>query len=105
MSLAAGKMDSSCESPAFLQLLHKMLSQPNPAPQAVAEPAPAEQEQIAQAAAAFESREYAKAVALLIPLMRYPAANCFLGLVYLDAPLLPSMRSQGWESLIASAQA
>jgi TPR repeat protein len=98
-------MDFSCELPVFLQLLHKMLSQPNPAPQAVAEPAPAEHEQIAQAAAAFESREYAKAVALLIPLIRYPAAKCFLGLVYLDDPLQPGMRSQGWESLIASAQA
>ena len=105
MSLAAGKMDFSCELPVFLQLLHKMLSQPNPAPQAVAEPAPAEQEQIAQAAAAFESREYAKAVALLLPLAQYPAAQCFLGMAYLDDPLQPGMRSQGWESLIASAQA
>ena len=105
MSLAAGKMDFSCELPVFLQLLQKMLRQPNPALQVVAEPAPAEQEQIAQAAAAFESREYAKAVSLLIPLMRYPAAKCFLGLVYLDDPLQPGMRSQGWESLIASAQA
>ena len=105
MSLAAGKMDFSCELPVFLQLLHKMLSQPNPAPQAMTEPAPAEQEQIARAAAAFESREYAKAVALLIPPMRYPAAKCFLGLVYLDDPLQPGMRSQGWESLIAPAQA
>ena len=105
VSLAAGKMDFSCELPVFLQLLHKMLSQPNPAPQAMTEPAPAEQEQIARAAAAFESREYAKAVALSIPLMRYPAAKCFLGLVYLDDPLHPGMRSQGWESLIASAQA
>ena len=105
MSLAAGKMDFSCELPFFLQLLHKMLSQTNPAPQAVAEPAPAEQEQIAQAAAAFESREYAKAVALLLPLAQYPAAQCFLGMAYLDDPLQPCMRSQGWESLIASAQA
>jgi len=105
VSLAAGKMDFSCELPFFLQLLHKMLSQPNPAPQPMTEPAPAEQEQIAQAAAAFESRDYAKAVALLIPLIRYPAAKCFLGLVYLDDPLQPGMRSQGWDSLIASAQA
>jgi len=105
VSLAAGKMDFSCKLPVFLQLLHKMLSQTNPAPQAVAEPAPAEQEQIAQAAAAFESREYAKAVALLLPLAQYPAAQCFLGMAYLDDPLQPCMRSQGWESLIASAQA
>ena len=104
VSLAAAKMDFSCELPVFLQLLQMMLRQPNPALQVVADPAPAEQEQIAQAAAAFESREYAKAVSLLIPLTRYPAAKCFLGLVYLDDPLQPGMRSQGWEGLIASAQ-
>ena len=78
---------------------------PTPATQAVLEPAPWEQEQIAQAAQAFEGGEYAKAVALLLPLAQYPAAQCFLGMTYLDDPLQPSMRSKGWESLIASAQA
>lgn len=78
---------------------------PTPATQAVLEPAPGEQEQIVQAAQAVEGREYAKAVALLLPLAQYPAAQCFLGMAYLDDPLQPGMRGKGWERLIASAQA
>ena len=105
MSLAPGKMNFICESPIFPTFIEKMPISPTLASQAVAEPAPWEQERITQAAAAFESREYAKAVALLLPLAQYPAAQCFLGMAYLDDPLQPGMRSQGWESLIASAQA
>jgi len=105
VSLAPGKMNFICELPIFLPLIQKMPISPMLASQAVAEPAPWEQERITQAAAAFESREYAKAVALLLPLAQYPAAQCFLGMAYLDDPLQPGMRSQGWESLIASAQA
>jgi len=98
-------MNFICESPIFLTFIEKMPISPTLASQAVAEPAPWEQEQIAQAAQAYESREYAKAVALLLPLAQYPAAKCFLGLIYLDDPLQPGMRSQGWEALIASAHA
>lgn len=105
MSLPPGKMNFICESPIFLLLPQKMQIPPTLASQAVAEPAPWEQEQIAQAAQAFESQEYAKAIALLLPLAQYPAAQCFLGMAYLDDPLQQSMRSKGWKSLIASAHA
>ena len=104
VSLAPVKMNLICELP-FLPLIQKMPIPPTPVTRAVLEPAPWEQEQIAQAVQAVESREYAKAVALLVPLAQYPAAQCFLGMAYLDDPLKPSMRSKGWESLIASAQA
>jgi TPR repeat protein len=93
------------ELPIFRPLIQKMQIPSTLASQAVAEPAPWEQEQIAQAAQAFESQEYAKAIALLLPLVQYPAAQCFLGMAYLDDPLQQSMRSKGWKSLIASAHA
>lgn len=105
MSLAPGKMKFIFELPVSLPLIQKMQIPSTLASQAVAEPAPWEQEQIAQAAQAFESQEYAKAVALLLPLAQYPAAQCFLGMAYLDDPLQQSMRSKGWKSLIASAHA
>jgi len=105
VSLLLGKMNFICESLIFPLLPQKMQIPPTLASQAVAEPAPWEQEQIAQAAQAFESQEYAKAIALLLPLAQYPAAQCFLGMAYLDDPLQPGMRSQGWKSLIASAHA
>jgi len=105
VSLPVGKMNFICELPIFPFLPQKMQIPSTLASHAVAEPAPWEQEQIAQAARAFESREYARAVALLLPLAQYPAAQCFLGMAYLDDPLQPGMRSQGWNSLIASAHA
>jgi TPR repeat protein len=98
-------MNFICESPIFLLLPQKIQIPPTLGSQAVAEPAPWEQEQIAQAAQAFESQKYAKAIALLLPLAQYPAAQCFLGMAYLDDPLQQSMRSKGWKSLIASAHA
>ena len=105
MSLAPVKMNLICELPIFLPLIQKMQIPLTLASQAVAEPAPWEQEQIAQAAQAFESQEYSKAVALLLPLAQYPAAQCFLGMAYLADPHQPGMRSKGLKSLIASAQA
>ena len=105
MSLAPGKMNFICELPIFLTFIQKMPISPTLASQAVAESAPWEQEQIAQAAQAIESREYAKAVALLLPLAQYPAAQCFLGMAYLDDPLQQGMRGQGWQLLISSANA
>ena len=91
--------------PINLLLPLKMPIFSNLATEANPEPASGEQEQIARAACAFEAQEYAKAVALLLPLKQYPEAMCFLGLVNLGDPLQPSMRSHGWESLIASARA
>ena len=66
---------------------------------------PAVDTKVSAACLAYEAKNFAEALAILLPVASDPAAQCFLGMVYLDDPDRVAMRESGWNNLIASAEA
>lgn len=66
---------------------------------------PAVDAKVSAACLAYEAKNFAEALAILLPIASDPAAKCFIGLVYLDDPDQVAMRESGWSNLIGSAEA
>lgn len=66
---------------------------------------PAVDAKVSAACLAYEAKNFAEALAILLPVASDPAAKCFIGLVYLDDPDQVAMRESGWSNLIDSAEA